>query len=269
MPLPALLLIAWLLAAIAFHVAWCFQQRHHDASIVDVVWAFSFGPLALLYALLLRRDDVVSWLLVALVIAWSSRLGGHLYLTRIRGGRGEDGRYAAIRSRKGDRAGVWFFGFFQAQALSVLLLSLSSLAVLLDPPRWPQSAPQIVAGSLLFLLSIGGEALADVQLARFRADPVERAAKRVCRRGLWRYSRHPNYFFEWLHWLAYPVLAYGSSDAWLTWIAPPVMLFLILAVTGIPPTEAQALKSRGEAYRRYQRTTSAFVPWFVSKENSS
>jgi steroid 5-alpha reductase family enzyme len=109
-------------------------------------------------------------------------------------------------------------------------------------------------------LAVVGESIADGQLARFRADPANRG--RTCREGLWRYSRHPNYFFEWIHWWAYVPLA--ASSAWwpATLAGPALMLFFILYVTGIPPTEERALLSRGDDYREYQRTTSAFFPWF-------
>jgi steroid 5-alpha reductase family enzyme len=111
------------------------------------------------------------------------------------------------------------------------------------------------------VLSIAGESLADWQLSRFRSQAANRG--QVCNHGLWRYSRHPNYFFEWLHWWAYVCFAI-SNWPWgcLTLLGPLTMWYLITRVTGIPPTEAQSLKSRGEAYRRYQQTTSPFFPWF-------
>ena len=106
--------------------------------------------------------------------------------------------------------------------------------------------------------------LADRQLVRFKRRPESRG--KTCREGWWRYSRHPNYFFEWLHWWSYVALAAGSSYWWVTLLAPAAMLHFLLNVTGIPPTEAQALASRGEDYRQYQRTTSVFIPWFPKKE---
>jgi len=101
--------------------------------------------------------------------------------------------------------------------------------------------------------------MADQQLARFRADPSNKG--QVCDVGLWHYSRHPNYFFEWLHWFSYPLIAFGTPLSWIAWLGPVVMLIFLYRITGIPYTEKQALKSRGDAYRRYQETTSPFVPW--------
>ena len=106
-------------------------------------------------------------------------------------------------------------------------------------------------------------ALADAQLAAFKRDPAHRG--RVCTAGLWGYSRHPNYFCEWLVWVAYFVFACGSPWGWTSVACPLCILGLLLGVTGIPMTEEQSLRSKGGAYRRYQRTTSAFVPWFPRK----
>ncbi|MDE2345901.1 MAG: DUF1295 domain-containing protein, partial [Gammaproteobacteria bacterium] len=105
-----------------------------------------------------------------------------------------------------------------------------------------------------------GESIADLQLARFRANPANRG--RTCRHGLWRYSRHPNYFFEWLHWFAYVCLAIGSPIAWLAWSGPVVMYVFLRWISGIPYTEAQALRSRGDDYRAYQQSTPMLLPWF-------
>ena len=93
--------------------------------------------------------------------------------------------------------------------------------------------------------------------------------EQTCREGWWRYSRHPNYFFEWLHWWSYVALAVGASYWWLTLLSPAVMLYFLVCVTGIPPTEAQALASRGEDYRQYQRTTSVFIPWFPKERGEN
>ncbi len=252
-----LLLYALAGNSLLFVVAWCIQRRTRDAGVVDVTWALAFAPCAIFYAVALDASGFVPWLVVVLVAAWSLRLAGHLLATRVLTRRPEDGRYAALRTAKGERADRWFFWFFQAQAASVVVLSQSQLGVLLAPPTEPIV---IALGVACFLVSIAGEAIADRQLESFRSDPANRGL--VCTTGLWSASRHPNYFFEWMHWLAYPILAFGSPYAWMTWIAPPVLLFLLLFLTGIPPTEEQALRSRGDAYRSYQRSTSAFIPWF-------
>jgi len=111
---------------------------------------------------------------------------------------------------------------------------------------------------LIWIVAIGGESLADSQLAQFRSDPA--GGGQVCRDGLWRYSRHPNYFFEWVHWWAYVAIGIAAPWGWLTIAGPVLMYSFITRLTGIPPTEARALVTRGDAYREYQRTTNAFFP---------
>jgi steroid 5-alpha reductase family enzyme len=188
--------------------------------------------------------------------AWSCRLAAHLYFDRVRG-KPEDGRYAALRATWGARADRNFFWFFQAQGLLDITLSLPFVALCSRPA--PLGAADGV-GAAIWFVAVSGETAADRQLAAFRADPANKG--KVCRRGLWSWSRHPNYFFEWLHWLAYAAMA--PAD-WRVWLSPALMLYFLLRVTGIPATEAQAVKSRGEDYRDYQRTTSMFVPWFPKR----
>ena len=128
-------------------------------------------------------------------------------------------------------------------------------AATVRPAPW-----QLAVAAAIWLVSVGGESLADAQLARFRADPANRG--KTCRSGLWRYSRHPNYFFEWLHWCAYAVAAIGAPLAWLGWLGPVVMYLFLRYISGIPFTEQQALRTRGDDYRDYQRSTPMLFPWF-------
>ena len=116
------------------------------------------------------------------------------------------------------------------------------------------------AALVLWVVAIAGEIAADVQLNAFKSNPANRG--KTCRAGLWNYSRHPNYFCEWLIWVCFSLFALDSTYGYLALISPALMLYFLFKVTGIPATEAQALRTRGEEYRRYQQTTSAFVPWF-------
>jgi steroid 5-alpha reductase family enzyme len=251
-----LLGFAWALAALSMGVLWLVQRRTRDATTVDVAWAALLGVLAVLYAVL-GEGLPARRVLVALMVASATwRLALHLWFDRARKGV-EDGRYAALRAKWGPAAQRNFFWFFQAQALLDVLLSLPFL--LACNSSAPSGALDL-AGLVLWAVAICGEALADAQLAAFKADPAQRG--RTCRRGLWSLSRHPNYFFQWLLWCAYALLALSAPAGWIGFASPLLMLALILFVTGIPPTETQALRSRGEDYREYQRTTSAFVPWF-------
>ncbi len=233
---------------------WFLQRKTGNAGIVDVAWSGSIGALAVAYALLEGGWGPRRALLALLAGGWSLRLTYHLAIRVL--GESEDGRYATIRREQGANIDRWLFWFFQAQAVLALLLSLTFLV----PARASLDHWRVwdLVAITVWLISILGETIADGQLSRWRRAPANRG--RTCRRGLWRFSRHPNYFFEWMHWLTYPLLAVGLPHGWLLWLTPAVMLYLVLRVTGVPPTEERALQSRGDDYRAYQRTTNAFFP---------
>jgi len=253
--------LGWGVLAGVMAVLWVVQWRRNDATLVDLGWAGGLGCLAIFYALTDEGDRERRGLVALLASIWAFRLTWHLLCDRMMG-KPEDGRYQVLRRRWGSKAQPFFFVFFQAQAV---------LAVLFSAPMWVAMAGARelfsiwdAAGIAVWSVAIVGESIADRQLAHFRADPENRGL--VCRVGLWRYSRHPNYFFEWLHWWTYPLLAVGHSLWWVTLFGPAAMAFFLFKVTGIPATEARALESRGEAYRRYQRDTSAFFPWFPRED---
>ncbi len=247
------LLLGWAVLAPLFFVLWLIAVRHRDASHVDVGWAAGLGLMSVAAAALLPGAASRRLLVGGMGAVWSARLAWHLYTDRVRG-KPEDGRYATLRAGWGAAADRNFFWFFQAQGLLDVVLSLPFVALC---GRAGPLGPLDAAGAAVWLASVGGEAVADRQLAAFRADPSNKGT--TCRTGLWAYSRHPNYFFEWTHWLAYAVMAPADVRVW---VSPALMLWFLLRVTGIPATEAQALKSRGDAYRDYQKTVSMFVPWF-------
>lgn len=237
-------------------VLWARQRITRDATIVDVGWSASLGVLAVLHALIADGDPARRAAVAALAGIASARLTAHLVRDRVRKGV-EDPRYRALRERWGTRAPSRFFVLFLAQGLLAgALAGVFALAASSREPLGALDAIALAAG----VIALGGEALADRQLARFRADPANRG--RTCRVGLWRASRHPNYFFQWCLWCSYAALAWSAPYGWLGFLAPLAMGVLIVRVTGIPPSEEQALRSRGADYRDYQRTTSAFFPWF-------
>lgn len=248
------LLWIWLLAAALMVPGWLWQRRRDNAGIVDVLWSTGLAAAALLLALTGTGATGARLLVGVLATAWALRLALHLW-ARVRS-EPEDGRYRALREHwQGSQAK--FFGFFQFQALLVVLFSLPLAAVAGHPAP---ASWQLAVAAAIWLVSVGGESLADAQLARFRADPANRG--KTCRSGLWRYSRHPNYFFEWLHWCAYAVAAIGAPLAWLGWLGPVVMYLFLRYISGIPFTEQQALRTRGDDYRDYQRSTPMLFPWF-------
>lgn len=247
--------LGWALMALVMLALWEVQRRRGDASVVDAAWTAGLGLLAVAYAAALPGEGGRRLLVAALAGAWSARLAVHLVRDRVIG-KPEDARYREMRRQWGARAQVEFFWYFQAQALAAALFSVPFLLAMRDLRPFP-GVPDALA-ALVWLVAVGGESLADAQLARFRADPANRG--RTCRAGLWGWSRHPNYFFEWLHWWAYVPLALGAPWGWLSLFGPAAMLYLLFRVTGIPKNEARALETRGDDYRDYQRRTSVFIP---------
>ncbi len=256
-----LVLYGWIIAAVLMAALWGVQRVRRNAGIVDVGWCVGLILLSFLYAVAAVGDPDRRMLVAAMVGLYAARLGGYLFQNRVQAS--EDARYETLRRWWGDRAHLYFFFFFQFQALGVVVFSLP-LLVLMQNPRPTFSLWELV-GLLVWLGAVVGEGLADWQLARFKSEPGNRW--KTCREGLWRYSRHPNYFFEWLHWCAYVPMGVGVPGGWITLLNPAIMLVFLLWVSGIPWAEAQALATRGEDYRAYQRTTSAFVPWFPGRED--
>jgi len=236
-------------------IAWFWQQHSHNAGIVDVVWSFGMMLAGPWYAFTGKATVELQWLLALLTSVWYFRLGVHL-LQRFKRER-EDGRYQIMRKAMGKFSGIGFWFFFQLQAGFIWLLTLPFWAVAQNnqPNLW-----LIILALMIALLALMGESSADWQLDHFRNNPANRGF--TCRQGWWRYSRHPNYFFEWLHWFAYPLLGWGGSYQHILWLAPVVMFVFLYFFTGIPYTERQALRSRGDDYFQYQQTTSVFFPWW-------
>ncbi|MGI9026728.1 MAG: DUF1295 domain-containing protein [Burkholderiaceae bacterium] len=245
--------------ALALAVVWIFQLKSHNSNLVDPIWSWSLGALGVCFAAFGSAPIALRTMLAVLAGLWGLRLGMHLFMRNH--GKPEDGRYARFREQWGKNADRNLFWFFQFQTVFAALLSLPFVVVAWRddlPPPWAAAAAAIV-----WIVSVVGEATADAQLARFVKDSSNKG--RVCRAGLWRYSRHPNYFFECLHWFTYLLLAIGSPWWWVGLISPAVMAFLLLRLSGIPITEAHLARSR-PGYADYMRTTSAFIPWLPKRE---
>ncbi len=260
----ALALVALAALCGGFGALYLLARRLDNYGIVDIAWSYAFAALAAFYALAGSGWGPRRALVATLAGLWSLRLGTHLFVRVAHHHPVEDARYGQLRRDWAGNFGPKMFGFFQLQAASVVLLGIAFLVSAQNPA--PRLHPLEVAGALLWLAALAGEALADAQLAAFKRDPAHRG--QVCATGLWRYSRHPNYFFEWLIWVGFFVVALASPGGWAAAVGPIVILYLLLRVTGIPLTEEQSVRRKGDAYRRYQQTTSAFVPWFPRARRS-
>jgi steroid 5-alpha reductase family enzyme len=241
-------------------IAWALQRSTGNSGWVDVVWSFGLGLAGLVLALFpgFPAPSPRQIIVAVLIAVWSLRLGLHI-AQRSRHGP-EDARYAALRTEWGADFDRRMFIFLQIQAAAAALLGLSMLLAAHNPAPWPRW--QDFAGIAVLVVAIAGEGLADEQLRRFKANPRNKG--RVCDAGLWGWSRHPNYFFEWLVWIAYPVIAIDLSGGWYWgWLAlsgPAFMYMLLVYVSGVPMLEKQMLLSRGDAYRAYQARVSSFFP---------
>jgi steroid 5-alpha reductase family enzyme len=247
----------WILSAAVMALLWAWQRRSHNAGVVNVGWTALIAALTLLDARVGEGDVYRRAAIASMMGSWGLRLSVYLLYDRVLG-KPEDGRYAAMRQAWGDAAERRFFWLFQYQACVALFFSLPAL-IASDNPA-PELSPIELAAAGLWVVAFAGESTADRQLLRFKTDPAN--SGRTCGRGLWRYSRHPNYFFEWLMWVAYALFAIGSPWGWSALLCPAAMLYILFRVTGIGVTEAHAVRWRGDEYRRYQASTSPFVPWF-------
>ena len=249
-----LLIVGAVLASAAMAVLWVVQVRIRDATHVDVAWAVLVACAAILYALVADGDVAHRVLAAVLASVWGFRLGAYLFFDRVLG-REEDGRYGTLRAKWGSSANARFFVFFQAQALFVVFFSLPFAFIALDPDSGFGAVAWI--GVAVWAVGNFGATVSDRQLAQWRANPSNEG--KTARGGLWGWSRHPNYFFEFTTWCGNALVATTVPWGWIAWVVPAGLLFLLFRVTGIPATEAQALRSRAD-YADYQRTTSVFVP---------
>jgi len=255
-PLAPALILALPLMLVLFALVWIVCVRIDNYGFLDAVWSLSVAILAPLYAVLEHGDPWRRLAFAAVGAAWSLRLGLYILVRVWRHHPQEDKRYRTLRQK-------WpgpgrFLLFFELQAAIAVLFSLPFL--LAAQNARPALEPIELVGLAIALAGIAGESTADWQAQRFKRDPANQT--RAVDVGLWRYSRHPNYFFESVVWWGFSIAALASPYGWITLACPLLMLYLLLNVTGIPLTEKHSLESRGEAYRQYQRSTSRFVPWF-------
>ncbi|SCM71448.1 conserved membrane hypothetical protein [uncultured Pleomorphomonas sp.] len=255
--IPSLAILAMAMGAAAI-----LAERTRRSGFIDGIWALSTGVAALVLILGLSVPVERPLLVSALVAIWAVRLGRHLIGRTLRGG-GDDPRYAALRREWGEAAPRRLLLFLETQAIAGWLLALSAAAA---AARAGPLGTQDGLGIAIVLIALAGEWQADRTLAAFRRDrPGE-----VCDRGLWGWSRHPNYFFEWLFWVGIAVVGVGGAE-WrtaLVLVAPVSIYWLLVHVSGIPPLERHMLESRGEAFRAYQARVSPFFPLPPAKDQA-
>lgn len=256
--LPCLIIYCLLACCGIMLLVWFWARKIKNAGVVDIFWSYNFPVIGVILWLLAPGFATRRHLICAMVILAGLRLGTHLATRILKHIKEEEGRYQQLRKEWAPNPDRKFFFFFQFQGISNVLLAIPFFISAMDTN--PQLSALEYAGFALWFISVTGETIADRQLAAFKRDPANKG--KVCSEGLWNYSRHPNYFFEWLMWVSYFVFALGSPYGYVAVISPAIILYLLLKVTGIPATEEQSLRSKGEAFKKYQASTSVFIPWF-------
>jgi steroid 5-alpha reductase family enzyme len=258
-------IISWNLAAVVamMFIGWLVSLRYRNVTIVDSLWGLGFVLVAWITFFLSDGFPGRRALIAVLATLWGVRLSS--YLSKRNWKAGEDPRYGEWRKKSGERFRmVSLFKVFLLQAIFLWVISL-----VLQFGQFSAVPPRFVwldlLGACIWLTGFFFEVLADWQLAKFKKNPAN--IGQVMDQGLWAYSRHPNYFGEFLIWWGFFLVTFSTPGNWWTVISPLVMSAILLKMTGIPLTESTILKTR-PAYRKYVASTSAFVPWFRRKENT-
>ena len=236
---------------------WLVSLVLRNASIVDITWGLGFVVVAWVSALRADAASGAASLMVAMVTVWGLRLGVYLFWRNH--GNGEDYRYVAMRRRWGKR--FWLISLATVFVLQGALMWIVSLPVQVahvgDARDGALAGVALVIGLALYAIGLLFEVVGDAQLARFKADPTNEG--KVMRSGLWRYTRHPNYFGDACVWWGVGIVAQAVTGTWWALLGPLVMNILLLRVSGVALLE-RSLRKRKPDYAEYVRTTSAFVP---------
>lgn len=240
---------------------WLIYLWKRNPAIVDMGWAMGLTLMGLTHNLAGGTLTAGKLLISTLVLLWGLRLGGYIFWTRLRLGK-KDARYESLQGQKKIPAPFFFLihyliqACFQAAVGIVFIFTAQSTAL---DSIWA------AAGVILWCVGYGGSIAADVQLHRFRNAADNRG--KVCRAGLWNYSRHPNYFFEILLWFGFALVGLSARLGWIGLMSPITLLLTMRFITG-PISERQSLKSKPDAYRSYQQTTSMIIPWPTNNPNA-
>ena len=255
-------IMGWNLAVVAAMMVtgWFVSLVYKNVTIVDSLWGLGFVLVAWLTFFMSDGYGDRKILIALLVTLWGLRLS--IYLSWRNWGKGEDPRYGTWREKSGDQ--FWIISLFKVFILQALFLWVISVAVQIgqqaptpDRLTWLDGL-----GAIVWLIGFTFESLGDWQLARFKSDPASKG--RVMDRGLWAYTRHPNYFGEFLVWWGIFLITLSTPNSWWTIISPFIVTAVLLKMTGIPLTEQELVKNR-PGYSDYVKRTSAFVPWLPAR----
>lgn len=234
------------------YLCYLFQK---NPAIVDLFWTIAVALLGIFYYFQGDLHSIRSIIVLGFSLLWAFRLSS-LLIVKFKRDR-IDGRYERLNHAWKKKRQLKYLFFFILQAVAAFILSLPLYFSTQAEKKWTG----IDTGAfIIVVLAWIGELVADYQLQAFINTKGKH--EKVCNRGLWYYSRHPNYFFEWIFWIGQFLFALNAPMGWVSILSPLLLLITLLYFSGIPPAEEQAIKTKGEAYKHYQKTTSAFVPWF-------
>lgn len=259
----SLTIMGWNLVVITAMMlaGWLISLAYRNVTIVDSLWGMGFVIVAWLTFSMSDGYQYRKLLIAILVTLWGLRLS--IYLSWRNWGKGEDPRYGSWREKSGER--FWLDSLFKVFILQALFLWAISVAVQIGQLASTPAGLTWLDG-LGVIVWLGGfifESLGDWQLARFKSDSAN--SGRVMDRGLWAYTRHPNYFGEFLVWWGIFLITLSTPNSWWTIMSPIIVTAVLLKMTGIPLTEQELVKNR-PGYSEYVQRTSAFVPWLPAKE---
>lgn len=247
------------LAAYLF-AGWLWSLARNDVSVVDILWGPGFLLVAAVAAVVGSGAAARRNLGLVLVALWAARLAVHIGRRNL--GQGEDARYGAMRKRRGPAFRYSsLLSVFALQGGLLLFIAQPLIAIVVSPVPTRLGGFDL-AGACVFVAGFLFEAVGDEQLRRFKADPAHRG--RVMDRGLWRFTRHPNYFGDALLWWGFYLVACGVRGGAWTILGPLLMTFLLVKVSGVALLERGLARTR-PGYADYIARTSAFVPWFPKR----
>ena len=252
----------FLLIMVFLTVLWLFSVKIKNASIVDPFWGLGFIILVFYYQAQTKAFTLAEWILVVLVTVWGLRLS--LYLLFRNTGKGEDFRYQEFRRKYGPER-YWWFSFFQVfllQGALMTIISLPLLGALYNPQNAQLTIGFYIGGLIVWLIGFVFETIGDYQLSQFKQS---QKTGELLTSGLWRYTRHPNYFGDAMVWWAYGLFSVANGTYW-TLLGSLVMMLLLLRVSGVSLLE-KTLKETKEGYQEYIDSTPAFFPWLPKRTN--
>ena len=240
---------------------WWIAYQIQKTSVIDIFWSLFVLFSAIFYFYLFSPGTSISWVYLILVSLWSLRLAGYIYFRSLE--KGEDERYKTLREGWGNSERRKMLLFYFKQGLAAWFFGLPFFIMFANPIDtfgvWQ------FLGIILWIIAFYGETTSDLKLMAFKSHAWSKS--RVCRAGMWKYSRHPNYFFEWLNWVAFAWLVFPHFAGFWAIACPVLMYYFLNHISGIPLSEDRALESRSREYIEYQRITPPFFPGTPKKSD--